>query len=555
MPRVFDINSIVRNNITQKAQNNSAKQFSSIFTQEEIVHIYNFCSNISPAETKTKTLGKYVACFVLDIREDKKCIICNNNIPYRDHKTYFKQQYCCNKCREADRANININANKALKGNKESVIKRSRTLQQKYGSTNAMHVDAIKMKRTHRCILYHGVSSTNKLESVIDKRKQTNLEKYGVSNYLVKYQQDNSPKLQIKYNSLLHLTNIEPLFTCDEYYGILTDKKTNTYNFKCKRCNNVIQKHLGSWNNIDCCDICDDKINTYELFIENILKSKSINYIKHDRKILDGQELDFYLPDKKIAIEIDGLYYHSNKFIADKQYHFKKTQKCKEKGIQLIHIFGDEFFNKKSLETRLYSILGVNNIKIGARLCDVCIVQKELKNKFINKYHMQHDVKASSVDVGLFYKNRLLSIMSFGKNRKSLGSTTKDDEYELYRYCSMKNVSVVGGASKLFKYFVDKYNPSIVKSFGDLRYIHSINNVYNMLGMQFSGQTSPSYWIIQGNKRYHRFGFRKYVLKDKLKIYNDSMSEKQNLELNNINIIYDCGNLCYKYNKVTNTSY
>jgi hypothetical protein len=150
------------------------------------------------------------------------------------------------------------------------------------------------------------------------------------------------------------------------------------------------------------------------------------------------------------------------------------------------------------------------------------------------------------VSLGLFYRNRLLSVMVFGKKRKSLGSSNTNNSYELYRYCCMKNLTVHGGASKLFKYFLNNYNPHEVISFCDMRYSTPNDNFYTKLGLEYSHTTKPNYWVVIGNKRYHRFGFRKSLLKEKLSVFNAKHTERENLSNNNIYTIYDCGSILYK---------
>lgn len=92
--------------------------------------------------------------------------------------------------------------------------------------------------------------------------------------------------------------------------------------------------------------------------VKNIVGNELFNFISefyngkiftNNRTVLDsGKELDIYLPDIKLAIEFDGLYWHSDKFL-DKNYHLRKTKECEEKEIHLIHIFEDEWINKKDI--------------------------------------------------------------------------------------------------------------------------------------------------------------------------------------------------------------
>jgi very-short-patch-repair endonuclease len=507
-------------------------------------------NSITPEGTKTRTFNKRCACFVLGIQEDKVCKICSSPIPFVDFKTYIKQIYCCRECRIKDVAHININANKALTGNKDVVLRREKTLQERYGIKNAMHSNTIKQERKERSLIKYGVSSPLHTETSKEKRRQTCLERYGYSNHLTKLQQDRQPKINIKYDSLLCLSNITPCFKREEYVGIINNENGSTINypFACKKCHQQFYKHLASWSRIDTCPYCDEAENTYEDIIETFLKKHHIDFTKHDRHLLKGREIDFLIPDKKICIEIDGLYYHSSKFITDKKYHLDKTIKCEEAGFKLIHIFGDEILNTKALHTRLRSILNLNKIKINARDCYVSNITQQQKTLFLNKYHLQGDCIGSSINLGLFYKGRLISVMCFGLCRASLGSTSKEGQYELYRFCCMNNITIRGGANKLFKHFIRNNNFHEIVSFCDLRYSSVTSNFYTKLGFKLSHVSQPNYWIVAGNKRYHRYGYRKSVLNKKLKTFNPELTERENLHNNRLYVIYDCGNIRYVYN-------
>lgn len=534
----------MRDTIIYKISNISAKQFANILSNEEKVFLSSL--SVTPEKTRVKTLGKQVACLVLNTN-DKKCTICNKSVPYIDFKNYIQRQYCDASCKQLDIKNINTNANKALRGNKNVVKKRENTLKNRYGVSNIMLNTSVKEKRQKNCMDKYGVSHISKREDVKVKRRQTNISKYGVGNYLVKYVKDlqNHPKLAINYHKLLTLNNIIPLFSEEEYYGIIKDNKIVYYNFKCKKCDNIFSKNICSWNDLERCHVCDKTTNTYECYIENLLQKYNINYEKHNRTILDGLELDFYLPNLKIGIEVDGLYYHSNKFL-NNNYHLNKTNACEKLGINLIHIFGDEFYNKIALDNRLRSILKSNKIIIGARKCIVKQIDNHIKAKFVSKYHLQGDIN-SKFNYGLFYRNKLVSVMSFGSYRKCTGANKIENEYELYRYCTMRGITILGGANKLFKAFIKYIKPKKIITFADRRYSNVNNNIYSKIGMTFIKYSTPNYWIVIGNKRYHRFGYRKNILSKKLQLFDTKLSERENLTNNNISVIYDCGNIKYEY--------
>ena len=283
---------------------------------------------------------------------------------------------------------------------------------------------------------------------------------------------------------------------------------------------------------------------------ENILISKEENEIKefleqfvdierNNRSVLGGKkELDILIPKYNLAIEYDGLYWHREEQ-KGKDYHLYKTNKCEENNIQLIHIFEDEWINKRDIvESRLMSVLGLSK-KIYARKCKIKEIYSKVSNKFIQENHIQGKGRAN-IHIGLFYENELISVMTFLKGDIS----KKIKGWELNRFCSKKGYNVIGGASKMFKYFISNYNPEQVISFADRRWSSNINgNVYEKLNFKFEYTTSVNYWYFRQHEtdRFHRFGLRK--------LKNSILSERELREKEGWLRIYDCGSLKYIWKK------
>jgi hypothetical protein len=276
-----------------------------------------------------------------------------------------------------------------------------------------------------------------------------------------------------------------------------------------------------------------------DIFI--FLSNYSLNIETNNREILNGQELDIYIPSHKIAIEYNGLYWHSE-IHKPSNYHLNKTIQCEKKGIQLIHIFEDEWLYKQDIvKSRLKNLLGLNQNRIYARKCVIKEVSSKESKEFLNKNHIQGNVN-SSVRLGLYHDDTLVSLMTFGSLRKSMGSNSVENSYELYRFCNELNTSVIGGASKLLKHFINTYQPKEIISYADRRW--SKGNLYEKLGFKFVSNTPKSFSYIINNKREYRFKFRKDVL---IKLGFDSKKTSHEIMLErNIFRIYDCGNKKYK---------
>ena len=370
------------------------------------------------------------------------------------------------------------------------------------------------------------------------------------------YQKQGCPECGKKYAINYNKNNYENFIkTSIERFGNtysfpLIDKEYENSHSKitiqCLKCGNLFTKiacdHITSPNGG--CQHCYSNKSKSEEEIYNFIKTLLPNeeiYL-NDRHILNGTELDIYIPNKHFAIEFDGLYWHSNK---DKNYHLTKTESCESKGIQLIHIFEDEYQYKKDIVlSKIKHILKCNtNTKIFARKCQIKEISYNDSNLFLEKNHIQGGCK-SNIYIGAFYKNNLVSVMTFREEIKN------SNKWELTRFANDINYQIIGTAGKLLNYFIKKYNPECIKSFADRRWSSNLSaNLYNTTGFKLYKILPPDYrYYINGNcKRFHKFNFRKQTL---LKRYPDSgltedMTEYEMTQKLGFYRIWDCG--LFKY--------
>ena len=303
-------------------------------------------------------------------------------------------------------------------------------------------------------------------------------------------------------------------------------------------------KHLSGHG----CPYCSNNVSRDETEIRKFIELLGFQTEVSNRKILNGaKEIDILVPAVKIAVEYDGLYWHNETRKNDKRFHLSKTEECAEQGIRLIHIFEDEWLERKEIvKSRLQSILGTTPRKVYARNCAIRIVDTDICRAFLETNHIQGSVNAP-IRYGLYLNDELLSVMTFCRPRKNLGQDGGCDEYELLRFCNRLNTTVVGGASKLFKHFVREYNPSKIVSYADRRW--NTGGVYEKMWFSFSHFSEPNYFYIIGQKRYNRFGFRKDVLVKQG--FDPSKSEHEIMFERGIYRIYDCGTLVYEWVKET----
>jgi len=288
------------------------------------------------------------------------------------------------------------------------------------------------------------------------------------------------------------------------------------------------------------CPSCKAYRSKGEIEIYDFLKSLNINVINNVKNVIN-EELDIYLPDYNIAIEYDGEYWHSNHNKEDFN-EYNKMIKCYEKDLFLFIFREQEWINKKEIiKSMLKNKIGLIDNRIYARKCEVKIINKKDKSNFLNDNHIQGN-SGSSIDLGLYYNDELVSVISFSKLRKNMGHKNKDGHYELIRFCNKINYNIIGGFSKLLTYFVKNYNPIEVISYANRRW--SKGNVYEKNNFEFIRDSPPTYKYLINNKLIDRFNFRKDVLVTKG--YDKNKTEKQIMNELGYPRLYDCGNKVYK---------
>lgn len=497
-----------------------------------------------------------------------------------------KPKYCSKECRELGKqkklqihygvdnvSRIPEVRRKISKANGSSDVKskRAATCMEKYGVDNVSKAPQIKEKlseimrgdeylsgRERTCMERYGARSPMMTPEVIAKRDATCMEKYGqVGRIYTKQHYADMMRDGAKVEEYLSFKEdprkyIESHYTEKPSIGQLeTDlgvSNTPIYDILVKHnCSNLIQKHYST--------IETDIIN----FLRFIVPDTVI--IRNDRKIIKPLELDIYLPEHNFAIECDPAWTHNSSIknpwsqkLLSYKYHLNKSRMAQRAGIFLFHIFGYEWNNHRQIiKSMLRNILGLNEIKVGARTTYVCELDSKTCGEFLDNNHRQGDVSAK-VRLGLRLKSsdELVSVMTFSHMRSTMGRTPDSTahDWELSRFCSKLNTTVIGAADKLFKYFLMHYCPIKVTSFSDVA--HTKGTLYEKLGFYMIGSSNPSYvWTdIYDNIYYHRVSCQKKNLKY---LFNDEsidiehLTEAQIMQAHGFVRVYDCGVVRWEY--------
>lgn len=260
-----------------------------------------------------------------------------------------------------------------------------------------------------------------------------------------------------------------------------------------------------------------------------------------DRSVLGGRELDLYFPEKNVAVEVNGIYWHSDAKKPNDS-HKDKTSACSDKGVKLLHFTETEVDLKLPIVVSMVrNALGASE-QIYARKCSVRVVAFKEYSKFFTDNHISGSVPAK-VAYGLYLGEELISCMSFSKPRFD-----KSCDWEILRFASKCGFSVVGAGGKLFAAFVSGQSPKSVMTYADLRY--GTGAVYECLGFSYSRTTEPGYAYHHKTKpSVSRIQAQKHKLQKLLgDKFVESKTEKENMLSSGYHRMYDCGHRIYIWN-------
>lgn len=422
----------------------------------------------------------------------------------------------------------------------------------------------MKMKRTNR--QRHGVDFTVQSEKSKKNLIRSNKEKFG-SEYFFNSKEylDRVRQAKIeKVREAVSKNNLSFDFKTYDKLRIKTPKGKLHYVKYCISCNNCGKEFDWSLDSIPVCRNCYPmtSVSRQQEELKGFLKENSIEFKESSRSIIAPLELDFYLPEHRIAIQINGNYFHSESAGGkSKDYHLKKSVMCLEKNIRLVHVFEDEWMFKRDIvKSRILNMTSCTSKKVHARKCTVRAIEPGQKNSFLERNHIQgQDV--CSVSYGLFSQieksapMELVSVITFSKPRLALGMNSKKeknvDRMELSRFCSEIGFNVTGAFEKLLKHFI-KENPEIktVYSYADCRWsgLDPKKTVYSKCGFEYLHTSKPNYFYLNTSNymnRMHRFTYNKKKLLFEFK--GDSKKTEWNLAQEaGLDRIWDCGSMKFE---------
>lgn len=336
----------------------------------------------------------------------------------------------------------------------------------------------------------------------------------------------NDIAMQLADNKHLTLQNI----------GDYTNDKTPSLDVKCTNCgwSNTVTLIFARNDRCPKCSPTGSKIqNEIADWIESTM---NVDVGRNVSGIIGRSELDIYVPMHSFAIEVNGLYWHNEIAGKDKTYHQNKTTMCNALKIQLMHVFEDEWYNKREIvESMIAFKLGNVKQRVHARECKIVCLSSAQKRKFFDANHIDGDTLSSRA-FGLVHNDEIVCALSVRRPTHKKHNNT----LEIARCCSKINTNIPGGVSKLVVHAAQHATELGCKkllTYVDTR-LGGDGKGYVIAGFTLTGTTSPRFWWTDGHKRFNRFKYRA----DKP----HGLTEAQVAEEAGVTKIWGCSNLVYE---------
>jgi len=368
---------------------------------------------------------------------------------------------------------------------------RQATMIERYGHDNFAKTASFKEKSTTTFIEKYGVSNPSKSPLVQQKKITTNRTRYLADNFSQSHLSPETIKIINDRDNFIEFAKGKTIAEVADALGM-----SGSGPIKVAKRFGIIDAFVASTR------------SKYESMIEKLLDSINVNYVKNSKKIIPPLQLDFYIPDKNLAIEVGSMYFHCELSSGrGRRYHHEKWKKCKEKGITLLQYFDDDLLDKwEIVESKIKRLCHVPSPVVGARKVVIKSVSSTDEKKFLNRYHLQGSNLNRTHAFGAYYDQSLVAIFSV---------KVKKVQAEIVRFAVDGNHSYPGLFTKMLAHFIKTTNfAGNIFSFSDNR--HGNGNLYRSSGFELEAETAPGYSYTRNYlKKENRLRYQKHILVQK----------------------------------------
>ena len=458
-------------------------------------------------------------------------IVCKDDI-YNDYivKNMSAEEVC--EKYKISQKNFRVVVSDFLKVRKDPITAKqvtARNLYKKYGVTNVFQKDDVKAKVRKTLQERYGVDSYTKTPEYVSKVRATKLERYGKENYV-----NVERSIETRRNNYYTLFQLDVISSREKFRKYIQDNKVVNCEHMAKLIgiSGVVIRRLA--NKFDSFDLFNYTKSYQETeaqdFIRDLLPNEVLRF---NVNILDRKEIDIYIPNRNIGIEYNGSLWHNGNN-HPRNYHREKTEIANRKGIDLIHIFDYQWlYNFDVVEDIIKHRFGLIETKIGARKCQIKIVDTEVFNEFIETNSLYHAKPVEKQVVGLICGEELVMGASYIQH---------GDEVEILEIQGKIGLCVQGGVSRLLKAIERK--TSVSKFVMKFNFTTFSGNTFKKLDWKFGVSLIPRRsWV-----RYKHFFYEDEMTSEVITGFGlkPNASKEKVLEYlmgHQYNAVYDCGEI------------
>lgn len=426
--------------------------------------------------------------------------------------------------------------------------KELQTKEERYGTKYVGDRDKAKQTKLAKGSDGDGYNGKQYVNS--EKAQQTKLERYGSASY-VNPELANETKIErgivaghesfqraiitkrSKYGEHLEEVVIKTMQTCLERYGVESFVETKRY-----RTAGRTKSKLNQW------------------WHKQLLDKFGVDF--EYEKYVHGHNYDLCSDEYHLLIEINPVWSHNSTYsyaqmmkLSNKRspiepnYHSIIQQYAIAAGYHCIQIW--DWDDKDKVLAYIGRLLNKITNRLYARQLKVKQIHQKIAKQFEALYHLQGALHSQPICFGLYYDDKLVQVMTFGKTRHGRKSNT--DDYELLRFCTHINYEVVGGAQRLFTHFIRMYKPQTIVSYCDLSKF--TGQLYSKLKFKLKDTRLCRHWYHIGTWRHLLDSSLRMLGADKLigTSYGKGTSNYDIMIANDWVEIYDCGQQTWLWQK------
>lgn len=355
----------------------------------------------------------------------------------------------------SERQKENLAKAVAAANTEEVKIRRKATNQQRYGGNSPASSRDVVDKAAATNIERRGVKAPIQDPTVKAKMVSTNLQRYGVDNAtknkeIAKRARD-ALSVSLRKKSDMRFSDGRSLVEVCEEHNILPTSARNLI-----------------YGGMDIEDVMvwienhKQHISSLETSLLSSLHEAGIPAERLDKKTEHGYRVDIVVEGRRrVYVEADGLYYHSDAIKEDKRYHFEKREAFEKANDRILQFRQDEILNDgNKVASLVASVSGANSRKVYARKLDIRPISFSEASAFFEKTHLM-GAGTTAKAIGGFIDGELVVCLSYRKYK---------DGIDIARFSSALFTTVCGGLSRLISYVEKLEKPRFIQSFVDLRY-------------------------------------------------------------------------------------